>query len=127
MNVYIAFTKRFNEGGLRAIGSSGQAVLLHRLAIMSRYGDWILRENAESLGHVLGVLSEHGARYRFGAPLDARWTSGEWSSHFEFRQDKLRVRMDFFTRPPRRASRKEGLIGPSPRPRGFGVADGQAG
>jgi hypothetical protein len=26
---------------------------------------------------------------------------GGWSSHFEFRSDKLRVRTDFFTRPPR--------------------------
>ena len=26
---------------------------------------------------------------------------GGWSSHFEFREDELRVRTDFFTRPPR--------------------------
>lgn len=108
MNVYIALTKRFNGGRLKAIICSGQAVVLHRLAIMSKDGDWILREDAESLGHVLGVLSEHGARYRFGAPLDTRWMSGGWSSHFEFRRDKLRVRTDFFTRPPRiSASRLE--------------------
>ncbi len=42
-----------------------------------------------------------GARYRFGAPLDLRWLAGGWSSHFEFRQDSLRMRTDFVTRPPR--------------------------
>src|SRR5207302_10272747 len=75
--------------------------VLHRLAIMSKDGDWILREDAATLQHVLTVLAEHGAHYRFGAPLDVRWMAGGWSSHFEFRQDHLRVRTDFVTRPPR--------------------------
>ena len=51
--------------------------------------------------HVLAVLAEYGARYRFGAPLDERWPAGGWSAHFEFRRDQLRVRTDFVTRPPR--------------------------
>ena len=68
---------------------------------MSKDGDWILREDIETAKHVLGILSQYGARYRFGAPLDVRWLSGGWSSHFEFKHDKLRVRTDFFTRPPR--------------------------
>jgi len=37
---------------------------------MSKDGDWILREDAEALDHVLQTLESHGARYRFGAPLD---------------------------------------------------------
>lgn len=68
---------------------------------MSKDGDWILAEDDEALEHVLTVLEKHGARYRFGAPLDRRWMSGGWSAHFEFAEHGLRVRTDFFTRPPR--------------------------
>jgi hypothetical protein len=100
-NIYVELTRAFNAGGMRAILSSGQAVVMHRLAIMSKDGDWILREDDGALDHVLGVLVERGARYRFGAPLDVRWMSGGWSAHFEFRAEALRVRTDFVTRPPR--------------------------
>jgi hypothetical protein len=68
---------------------------------MSKDGDWILREDEETLVHVLRVLERRGARYRFGAPLDLRWMTGGWSAHFEFRWERLRVRTDFVTRPPR--------------------------
>lgn len=100
-NPYIELTRQFNQGRLRALLSSGQAVVVHRLAIMSKDGDWILREDAETVGHILEVLSAHGARYRFGAPLDLRWLAGGWSAHFEFRRESLRLRTDFVTRPPR--------------------------
>ena len=100
-NIYQELTQAFNEGRLRAILSSGQAVVMHRLAVMSKDGDWILREDSETLDHVLRVLEERGAHYRFGAPLDLRWLAGGWSSHFEFRTETLRVRTDFVTRPPR--------------------------
>ena len=101
MNIYLSLTEQFNEGRLRAIVSSGQAVVLHRLTVMSKDGDWIVREDEECLDHLLRVLSTHGATYRLGAPLDVRWMAGEWSSHLQFRVDKLRVRTDFVTRPPR--------------------------
>jgi len=101
LTVYLELTRYFNAGRLRAVICSGQAAVLHRLAIASKDGDWILREDEESLSHVLTVLARQGARYRFGAPLDPRWMSGGWSAHFEFRSDALRVRTDFFTRPPR--------------------------
>lgn len=100
-NPYLDLTRELNQGRLRALLSSGQAVVVHRLAIMSKDGDWILREDAEAAGHVLEVLSRHGARYRFGAPLDLRWLAGGWSAHLEFRRDTLRVRTDFVSRPPR--------------------------
>jgi hypothetical protein len=100
-NIYQDLTQAFNTARLRAILSSGQAVVMHRLAVMSKDGDWILREDAEALEHVLQVLEERGAHYRFGAPLDLRWMAGGWSSHFEFRHGDLRVRTDFVTRPPR--------------------------
>lgn len=101
MNIYVDLTKRFNQGRLRAVLAGGQAVVLHRLAVMSKDGDWVLREDEETMAHVLGVLETYGARYRFGAPLDARWLAGGWSSHLEFRHETLRVRTDFVTRPPR--------------------------
>jgi hypothetical protein len=72
MSIYLSLTREFNEGGLRAILSSDQAVVLHRLAVMSKDGDWILRESEDALDHVLRVLDHHGARYRYGAPLDER-------------------------------------------------------
>jgi hypothetical protein len=100
-NPYLALTDEFNRGALRALLSSGQAVVVHRLAVMSKDGDWILREESSALEHVLGVLAGHGARYRFGAPLDARWLRGGWSAHLEFPQAGLRIRTDFVTRPPR--------------------------
>ena len=103
MSIYLDLTRQFNAGGLRAILSSGQAVVLHRLAIMSKDGDWILREEAQATQHVLHVLEGRGARYRFGAPLDVRWMSGGWSAHLEFAHAQLRIRTDFVTRPPRLA------------------------
>jgi hypothetical protein len=101
MSIYLELTAAFNAGRTRAVLSSGQAVVMHRLAVMSKDGDWILREDAECLAHILAVLERHGARYRFGAPLDVRWMRGGWSSHFEFRHEVMRVRTDFVTRPPR--------------------------
>ena len=73
MTIYLDLTREFNAGALRAVIASGQAAVLHRLAIASKDGDWILREDPVALDHVLHVLARHGARYRFGAPLDVRW------------------------------------------------------
>jgi hypothetical protein len=101
VNIYVDLTDAFNRGRVRAMISSGQAVVLHKLAIMSKDGDWILREDEEATSHVLEVLGSHGATYRFGAPLDVRWLRGGWSSHLEYRQGPLRLRTDFVTRPPR--------------------------
>lgn len=100
-NIYQELTREFNQGSLRAVLSSGQAVVLYHLAIMSKDGDWILYEDAGTLDFILGVLESRGAQYRFGAPLDLRWMRGGWSSHFEFRHARMRVRTDFVTRPPR--------------------------
>lgn len=100
-NIYLQLTDEFNTGKLRAIICSGQAAVLHRVAIMSKDGDWILREDEKTCRHVLSVLENHGAHYRFGAPLDVRWLAQGWSSHFEFTSGTMRIRADFFTRPPR--------------------------
>ena len=101
-NVFFALTEEFNRHGRIAILGSGQAVVWHRLAIMSKDGDWILRETPEACATVLDVLGRHGARYRPGAPLDVRWPPSGWRSHFEFWDEGgRRVRCDFFSRPPR--------------------------
>ncbi len=101
-NVYFALTEEFNRSGRIAVLGSGQAVVWHRLAIMSKDGDWILRESEAACARVLAVLGERGARYRLGAPLDVGWLAGGWSSHFEFFDERgRRVRCDFFSRPPR--------------------------
>lgn len=100
-NPYLDLTARFNRGRVRAILSSGQAVVVHRLAVMSKDGDWIVREDSEALRHVLEALAERGSQYRFGAPLAERWLAGGWSSHLEHRVEGLRLRTDFVTRPPR--------------------------
>jgi hypothetical protein len=101
-NIYFELTRAFNAGGATVALASGQAVVYYRVAIMSKDGDWVIREDAAACADVLGVLAGRGASYRPGAPLDVRWLSGGWSSHFEFR-DPLgrRVRCDFFSRPPR--------------------------
>jgi hypothetical protein len=39
MNIYLELTRKFNTGRGRAILAGGQAVVLHRLAIMSKDGD----------------------------------------------------------------------------------------
>jgi hypothetical protein len=39
MNIYLERTRKFNTGRVRAILAGGQAVVLHRLAIMSKDGD----------------------------------------------------------------------------------------
>ncbi len=101
-NVFLALTEELNRAGRIAVLGSGQAVVWHRLAIMSKDGDWILRESEEACRRVLAVLAGHAARYRPGAPLDPRWLAGGWSSHFEFSDERQRrVRCDFFSRPPR--------------------------
>ena len=96
MLIYLDLTREFNARRLRTSLCSDQAVVLLRLAIASKDGDWILREDQEALDHVLAVLEQHGARYRFCAPLDLRWLRNGWSSHFEFQHGGMRVRTDFF-------------------------------
>lgn len=101
-NPYFRLTEEFNSGGTNVLLASGQAVVFYRLAIMSKDGDWIVRETAEAIDRILFVLAGHRARYRPGAPLDLRWLSAGWSSHFEFTDARQRrIRCDFFSRPPR--------------------------
>ena len=124
-NVYFELTAAFNAAGRIAILASGQAVVWYRLAMMSKDGDWILRETDAACERVREVLAERGARYRSGAPLDPRWLAGGWSSHFElFDARGRRVRCDFFSRPPRLApERLEALFAASEPPGELPVVD----
>lgn len=104
-NLYFELTREFNQLGPVAALSSGQAVVYYRLAIMSKDGDWIVKESDDACARVRAVLSNYGARYRPSAPLDTRWLAGGWSSHFEFFDPRQRrIRCDFVSRPPRVSS-----------------------
>jgi len=104
-NVYFDLTEEFNAEGLIALLASGQAVVFYRIALMSKDGDWVLRETESACRQVRKVLAAHGARYRPCPPLDPRWLAGGWSSHFEFYDARRRrIRCDFVSRPPRIAA-----------------------
>jgi hypothetical protein len=101
-NVYFALTEAFNRDAPTVALASGQAVVFYRVTIMSKDGDWVIRETADACERVLRELEGRGAHYRIGAPLDVRWLAGGWSSHFEFFDDRRRrIRCDFVSRPPR--------------------------
>lgn len=101
-NVYFELTEAFNEERPTVALAAGQAVVFYRVAIMSKDGDWIVRESSDACDRVLSVLTARGARYRPSPPLDPRWLAGGWSSHFECYDERhRRVRCDFMSRPPR--------------------------
>jgi hypothetical protein len=114
-NVYFDLTEELNAEGVIAVLASGQAVVFYKISMMSKDGDWILRETPEACRRALAILERHGARYRPGAPLDVRWLAGGWSSHFElFDEERRRIRCDFVSRPPRMALEEiRGLFGPA--------------
>lgn len=101
-NIYFELTEAFNRDQPTVALASGQAVVFYRIAIMSKDGDWVIRETPDACERVLGELEGRGARYRLGAPLDVRWLAGGWSSHFEFADERRRrIRCDFLSRPSR--------------------------
>ncbi len=95
-NIYFDLTEELNAEGTVVALTSGQAVVYYQIAMMSKDGDWIVRETPEACSRVLAVLQRYGARYRPGAPLDVRWLAGGWSSHFELTDSqRRRIRCDF--------------------------------
>jgi hypothetical protein len=44
VNVFFALTEEFNSDGVIALLASGQAVVFYRIALMSKDGDWVLKE-----------------------------------------------------------------------------------
>ncbi len=124
-NIYFELTEAFNARQRVVALASGQAVVYYRVAIMSKDGDWIVRETPEACATVLEELDRRGAHYRPGAPLDVRWLSGGWSSHFEFSDDRQRrVRCDFLSRPPRTSqSAVRRIFAGDKAPSGMNVVD----
>lgn len=57
-NPYLELTEAFNAGRRRALVSSGQAVVLHRLAIMSKDGDWVLHEDEDAASHAAREIAD---------------------------------------------------------------------
>jgi hypothetical protein len=101
-NPYFAFTDACNARQPVVILASGQACVWFRLALASKDGDWIAREDADALAAIRAELGRRQARYRLGAPLDVRWLAAGWSAHFEsVDEDGMRHRFDFVSRPPR--------------------------
>ena len=75
-NIYFELTEAFNATAPTVALASGQAVVYYRVAIMSKDGDWIIRETREACAIVLGELEARGAQYRPAPPLDVRWLAG---------------------------------------------------
>ena len=61
-NVYFALTEAFNREGPTVALASGQAVVFYRIAIMSKDGDWVIRETSDACVRVLDELERHGSR-----------------------------------------------------------------
>lgn len=74
-NIYFELTEAFNAEAPTVALASGHAVVFYRIAIMSKDGDWIIRESPDACDRVLAELERRGARYRLGPPLDvgSRW------------------------------------------------------
>lgn len=50
-NAFFALTEQVNSDGVIALLASGQAVVFYRIALMSKDGDWVLRETLWSSWH----------------------------------------------------------------------------
>ena len=100
-NPYEELHREFVLAGARLMLSSGQACVMYGIATFSKDGDWIIEESEQSCRAVLSVLEGKKAGYRLGAPLDCRFLSRGWTSHFEYQSDAIRTRVDFCSRPPR--------------------------
>jgi hypothetical protein len=69
-NIYFELTEEFNATASNVALASGQAVVHYRIAIMSKDGDWVIREASDACDAVLTKLEARGARYRPAAPLE---------------------------------------------------------
>jgi hypothetical protein len=58
VNVYFALTEEFNAEGVVALLASGQAVVFYRIALMSKDGNWVVRESEQACQRVRAVLRE---------------------------------------------------------------------
>jgi hypothetical protein len=56
INVFFALTEELNSDGVIALLASGQAVVFYRIALMSKDGDWVLKETESACRRVRSVL-----------------------------------------------------------------------
>lgn len=104
------FRGDLRSGGLRFAITSGMACVRYGLRQTTKASEWIVPpEQAEMLRGLLarreGGLPGWAIRYRsiFGAPLEAEWLSGGWTSHLAIRTEAAGSdhHLDFFGKPPR--------------------------
>lgn len=105
-----AFRGDLRAAGLRFAITSGMACVRYGLQQTTKDSDWILPpDQADSLRAMFAcresALPAWTIRYRsiFGAPLEAEWLAGGWTSHLAIRTEAGGAdhHLDFFGRPPR--------------------------
>lgn len=117
LNSLFEFLEDFG-GRLRAAGvgfaiTSGMACVRYGLQQTTKDSDWIIE--LEALDALRAVVQGFEAQmppgiatYRpiFGAPLDARWHRGGWTTHvaIQLHPNEIPHHLDFFGRPPRVAT-----------------------
>lgn len=104
------FRDLLRGAGIRFAITSGMACVRYGLQQTTKDSDWIVEpEDLAVLREILHSMEEQippaVVAYRpiFGAPLDAKWHCGGWTSHIEIRvrPNELAQHLDFFGRPPR--------------------------
>lgn len=104
--LYSHIKDRLEKQNISFITIGGHASILHKFSEFTKDLDIGIESKADSevLSLFESLLSEGiKVSYRFGlgAPLDARWGNGGWTSHFEIYSNDLRGRLDVFTSLPR--------------------------
>lgn len=104
------FRGDLRAAGLRFAITSGMACVRYGLQQTTKDSDWILPpDQADPLRALFArresALPAWTIRYRsiFGAPLEAEWLAGGWTSHLAIRTEAGGAdhHLDFFGRPPR--------------------------
>jgi hypothetical protein len=67
-NIYFELTEAFNATASNVVLASGQAVVYYRVAIMSKDGDWIIREAADACDRILALAPHLVAARRARGP-----------------------------------------------------------
>jgi hypothetical protein len=104
------FRVELRASGIRFAITSGMACVHYGLQQTTKDSDWIVPP--DQVEQVRGLFVRHEAslpswavRYRsiFGAPLEAEWIAGGWTSHLSVRTEGGGPdhHVDFFGRPPR--------------------------
>jgi len=106
-NFYHELAQELHRRGVSSLTTGGIACVLYDLAQTTKDCDLIIPvEKTQVVSELLSGLRFQGQgchlTIKYGAPFDARWLEGGWSSHafFGSAHEPL-ARVDFFGRPPR--------------------------